>query len=143
MCSLGSYQNTPTLSLFMNMEPRYCVTDVLCWASKCFYCAPFHALCTDLRLTSSGNVDQPYTMGSGSYSHPQIFSQSAPLTLWHIYELAMLATQPQDFCPVIFSCDMIGCSRTFKSEPALRHHQIMVHIILGALCPAHSNHKPL
>jgi hypothetical protein len=55
----------------------------------------------------------------------------------------MFATQPQTFCPAIFSCDTIGCTRSFKSEPALRCHQTTVHIIPNALRPAHPNPEPL
>ncbi|KAN0129867.1 hypothetical protein V8E53_012339 [Lactarius tabidus] len=55
----------------------------------------------------------------------------------------MFATQPQTFRPAIFSCDTIGCTRSFKSEPALRCHQTTVHIIPDALCPAPPNPEPL
>lgn len=55
----------------------------------------------------------------------------------------MFFTRPRDFRPAIFSCDMIGCSRSFKSEAALKRHKTAVHVIPNALRPSHPHNEPL
>jgi hypothetical protein len=54
----------------------------------------------------------------------------------------MLSYQPRIFRPAIFICDATGCSRIFKSEPALKRHQTVVHVIPDALRPRHAHHEP-
>jgi hypothetical protein len=49
----------------------------------------------------------------------------------------------QLYRPAIYHCCVTGCSRSFKSEPALKRHQTNLHIVPEALCPQqHPNANP-
>ena len=54
----------------------------------------------------------------------------------------MFFMRPRNFRPAIFTCNTIGCSKSFKSEAALKRHQTAVHVIPDALRPSHPHHEP-
>jgi hypothetical protein len=45
--------------------------------------------------------------------------------------------RPHIFRPAIFSCSVTGCTRSFKSESALKRHQTAFHIVPDTLHPRH------
>lgn len=51
----------------------------------------------------------------------------------------MPSSQVRFYRPAIFGCSVAGCSRSFKSEPALKRHQTNLHIVPEALRPRPPN----
>src|ERR1700733_3191434 len=47
----------------------------------------------------------------------------------------MPSFQHRHYRPAIYYCRVTGCSRSFKSEPALKRHQTNLHIVPEALRP--------
>ena len=70
-------------------------------------------------------------------SHRKSFGCTLSLSL----APSMLPSRPRIFRPATFHCSVTGCSRVFKSEPALKHHQTVVHVIPDALRPPRTQHE--